>query len=236
MISNANIINECIRHDVERVIFTSSMAVYGRGNPPFDEDEQPSPVDPYGIAKYGCELDFRVAEEQHGLDYCIIRPHNVYGINQNIWDRYRNVLGIWMYNLMNGGKITVFGDGSQKRAFTFMDDINEPLWESAVSPKASKQIINVGGPVSCTILEAAETLQEVVGYGEIEFLENRHEVKYAWSTHEKSEEILGYTYKTKLREGLKKMWDWAQEQPKRPRQTWDSYELDKGIYDFWKNK
>ena len=236
MISNANVINECIRHDVERVIFTSSMAVYGRGNPPFDEDEQPSPVDPYGIAKYGCELDFRVAEEQHGLDYCIIRPHNVYGINQNIWDRYRNVLGICMYNLMNGGKITVFGDGSQKRAFTFMDDINEPLWESAVSPKASKQIINVGGPVSCTILEAAETLQEVVGYGEIEFLENRHEVKYAWSTHEKSEEILGYTYKTKLREGLKKMWDWAQEQPKRPRQTWDSYELDKGIYDFWKNK
>ena len=86
-----NIINECIRHDVERVIFTSSMAVYGRGNPPFDEDEQPSPVDPYGIAKYGCELDYRVAEEQHGLDYCIIRPHNVYGINQNIWDRYRNV-------------------------------------------------------------------------------------------------------------------------------------------------
>ena len=236
MISNANIINECIRHDVKRVIFTSSMAVYGRGNPPFDEDEQPSPVDPYGIAKYGCELDYRVAEEQHGRDYCIIRPHNVYGINQNIWDRYRNVLGIWMYNLMNDGKITVFGDGSQKRAFTFMDDINEPLWESAVSPKASKQIINVGGPVSCTILEAAETLQEVVGYGEIEFLENRHEVKYAWSTHEKSEEILGYTYKTKLKEGLKKMWDWAQEQPKRPRQTWDSYELDKGIYDFWKNK
>ena len=156
MISNANIINECIRHDVKRVIFTSSMAVYGRGNPPFDEDEQPSPVDPYGIAKYGCELDFRVAEEQHGLDYCIIRPHNVYGINQNIWDRYRNVLGIWMYNLMNGGKDYGVRDGSQKRAFTFMDDINEPLWESAVSPKASKQIINVGGPVSCTILEALQ--------------------------------------------------------------------------------
>jgi UDP-glucose 4-epimerase len=181
-------------------------------------------------------MDLKIASEQHGLDYCIIRPHNVYGIKQNIWDRYRNVLGIWMYNLMNGGKITVFGDGSQKRAFTYMDDINEPLWESVTSPKASKEIINVGGPVSCTILEAAETLQEVVGYGDIEFLENRHEVKYAWSTHEKSEEILGYSFKTNLKDGLKKMWDWAQKQPERPRQSWDSYELDKGIYDFWKNK
>ena len=230
------VINFAINNSVKKVIFTSSMAVYGRGKAPFDENDIPNPIDPYGVSKLSTEIDLKCMKEQFNIDYCIIRPHNVYGINQNIWDRYRNVLGIWMYNLMNGGKITVFGDGSQKRAFTFMDDINEPLWESAVSPKASKQIINVGGPVSCTILEAAETLQEVVGYGEIEFLENRHEVKYAWSTHEKSEEILGYTYKTKLREGLKKMWDWAQEQPKRPRQTWDSYELDKGIYDFWKNK
>ena len=68
--------------------------------------------------------------------------------------------------------------------------------------------------ISCTILEALETFQEVVGYGEIEFLENRHEVKYAWSTHEKSEEILGYTYKTKLKEGLKKMWDWVKNNQK----------------------
>ena len=134
---------------------------------------------------------------------------------------------------MNGGKITVFGDGSQKEGeFTFMDDINEPLWESAIT-KVSKQIINVGGPVSCTILKPERLFKKVwIWRG---FLENRHEVKYAWSTHEKSEEILGYTYKTKLKRRFEKDVGLGSRTTKKTK-TWDSYELDKGIYDFWKNK
>ena len=108
LLATANIINECINNNVKRLVFTSTMAVYGYGdnNPPFGEEVVPAPIDPYGIAKYGCELDIQVAGDQHGLDWCIIRPHNVYGINQNLWDKYRNVLGIWMYQKINNIPMT----------------------------------------------------------------------------------------------------------------------------------
>ena len=117
--ATANIVNECIRYEVKRLIFTSTLAVYGHGyGGIFDEDQTPAPIDPYGVAKYACEMDIQIAGEQHGLDWCIIRPHNVYGIKQNIWDKYRNVLGIWMYQHINGLPMTIFGDGEQTRAFS----------------------------------------------------------------------------------------------------------------------
>jgi UDP-glucose 4-epimerase len=83
LISTTKLINMAIEYDIKRFVFTSSMATYGRGKAPFDEKDIPMPIDPYGIAKYACEMDLRVAREQHGLDYCIVRPHNVYGKKQN---------------------------------------------------------------------------------------------------------------------------------------------------------
>ena len=154
--STAKIINECIKHDVKRLVFTSTLAVYGHGNGGiFDESQQQAPIDPYGVAKYGCEMDIQIAGEQHGLDWCIIRPHNVYGVKQNIWDKYRNVLGIWMYQHLNGEDMTIFGDGEQTRAFSFIDDSIEPLWNSAVREKASKEIINLGGIEEISIKDAS---------------------------------------------------------------------------------
>lgn len=234
LVATANVVNECIRFDVKRLIFTSSMAVYGMGNPPFDEEDQPSPMDPYGVAKYACEMDIKIAGEQHGLDWCIIRPHNVYGDNQNIWDRYRNVLGIWMFQKLDNQPFTIFGDGHQQRAFSYMDDCFQPLWLAAVSDESSKQIINLGGTIETSISEAAKILSEVVGGSDIEFQEARHEVKYAYPTYQKSIELLNYKEITPLRTGLEKMWEWALKQPKRPRQEWISYELEKGIYQYWK--
>ena len=163
LISTANIVTQCIKHDVKRLVFTSTMAVYGHGEGGiFHEDMRRNPIDPYGIAKMGCERDIEIANEQHGLDYCIIRPHNVYGAKQNIWDKYRNVLGIWMYYHLNGKPITIFGDGTQKRAFSYIDDSIEPLWNAAVRPEASKQIINLGGIHDYSINEAANILSEVM--------------------------------------------------------------------------
>lgn len=234
VVATANVINQCIRTDVDRLVFTSSMAVYGHGNPPFDEKHRPEPIDPYGIAKYACEMDIQVAGEQHGLDWCIIRPHNVYGVNQNIWDRYRNVLGIWMTQYLNDEPMLIFGDGEQKRAFSFIDDCLAPLWEAGVSQKASKEIINLGGTIFHTINQANEILREVIGEGKIEFKEARHEVKNAHPTWQKSIELLNYQETTSLHEGLKIMWEWAKQQPKRTRFVWSEYELDKGIYDFWR--
>lgn len=233
--STAAIVNECIRYDVKRLVFTSTMAVYGHGEGGiFDESMRRNPIDPYGIAKMACERDIEVANEQHGLDYCIIRPHNVFGAKQNIWDKYRNVLGIWMYYHMEGQPITIFGDGSQKRAFSYIDDSLEPLWNAAIRPAASKQIINLGGIHEYTINEAADILAEVVGGAQKVHLEKRHEVHFAVPTYQKSIDILGFEHKTDLKEGLVKMWDWAQQQPKRERFVWEKYELEKGIYSFWK--
>ena len=228
------IVNKCIKYDVERLVFTSTMAVYGHGNPPFKEKDQQSPIDPYGIAKYACEMDIQVAGEQHGLDWCIIRPHNVYGIKQNIWDKYRNVLGIWMFQHLNGKPMTIFGDGQQTRAFSFIDDCIEPLWKAAISPKASKQIINLGGIKECTIKEANDTLKKVIGAGETVHLEARHEVKHTEVSYAKSVSLLDYQDKTSLEDGLRIMWEWAKKQPMREQKVWKEYELEKGIYSFWK--
>lgn len=233
LVATANIINECIRNDVKRLVFTSSMAVYGHGTPPFDETHQPMPIDPYGIAKYACEMDIQVAGEQHGLEWCIIRPHNVYGIKQNIWDTYRNVLGIWMYQHLNEQPMTVFGDGAQKRAFSCIDDCLLPLWKAAIADASKNEIINLGSAIEYSILEASNVLKEVIGDGRIAHLEQRHEVKNAHPSWQKSVRLLGFEDKTSLKDGLTVMWDWAKKQPKRERFFWSEYELDKGIYQFW---
>ena len=233
--ATAIIVNECIKHDVKRLVFTSTLAVYGHGyGGIFEENQIPKPIDPYGVAKYACEMDIQIAGEQHDLDWCIIRPHNVYGIKQNIWDTYRNVLGIWMFQHMNGEPMTIFGDGNQTRAFSYIDDSLEPLWKSAILPEASKQIINLGGIEEYSINHANEILKEVIGAGEVIYKEARHEVKHSIPTYQKSVNILGFEHKTNLKEGLTNMWEWAQQQPKRDRFVWPTYELDKGIYSFWK--
>jgi UDP-glucose 4-epimerase len=213
------------------------MAVYGHGeNQAFDEKQTPCPIDPYGVAKYACEMDIKIAGEQHGLDWCIIRPHNVYGAKQNIWDKYRNVLGIWMYQHLSGKPMTIFGSGNQTRAFSYIDDSLEPLWNAAVESRASKQIINLGGINSVSILEANNILKNVIGCSEnTVFFEERHEVMHAVSTYQKSIDILGFKHETDLEDGLTKMWEWAKVQPMRNQFIWPSFELDKGLYSFWKN-
>lgn len=233
LVATANVVNECIRTGVRRLVFTSTLAVYGHGNGGiFEETQTPKPIDPYGVAKYGCEMDIQIAGEQHGLDWCIIRPHNVYGVKQNIWDKYRNVLGIWMFQHMNGEPMTIFGDGEQTRAFSFIDDSLEPLWNAAIEPLASKQIINLGGIKDYSINEANAILRGIIG-GEVVYKEARHEVKHSIPTWQKSVDILNFKHETDLQEGLQKMWNWAKEQPHRDRFIWPSYELDKGLYSFW---
>jgi UDP-glucose 4-epimerase len=232
--ATSKIVTECIKNDVTRLIFSSTMGVYGDNPTPFYESDQPNPIDPYGIAKYACELDIRVAGEHHGLDWCIIRPHNVYGIKQNIWDRYRNVLGIWMYQHVNGLPMTIYGDGEQTRAFSYIDDCLEPLWKSSQESSCSKQIINLGGTKYYSMNEANEIIRKVMGGGTLSYKEKRYEVKNAYSSYQKSIDLLGYNDKTSLIDGLTTMWNWVKTQPNRVSKGFDQYELDKGLYSFWK--
>jgi UDP-glucose 4-epimerase len=232
--ATSKIVTECIKNDVTRLIFSSTMGVYGDNPTPFYESDQPNPIDPYGIAKYACELDIKVAGEHHGLDWCIIRPHNVYGVKQNIWDRYRNVLGIWMYQHVNGLPMTIYGDGEQTRAFSYIDDCLEPLWKSSQESICSKQIINLGGTKHYSMNEANEIIREVMGGGTLSYKEKRYEVKNAYSSYQKSIDLLGYNDKTSLIDGLTTMWNWVKTQPNRVSKGFDQYELDKGLYSFWK--
>ena len=236
LIASTNLITNSIQYDVKRFIFASSMSVYGaKYEPPFSEEMQQVPIDPYGIAKYSVEQDLKIAYVQHGLEYTIIRPHNFYGINQNIWDKYRNVLGIWMYQILEGKEPTIFGDGEQVRAFSYVDDSIKPFWNASQNDDCIDQIINLGGIKEHTINEACNILLDVTGtHLKPVFLEERHEAKYAWSTWDKSVRLLDFQHKIDLEEGLSKMWEWAKKQPKRNRFVWPHYELEKGIYEYWK--
>jgi UDP-glucose 4-epimerase len=237
LVATSRIITQSIKYNIKRLVFTSTLAVYGHqdGNM-FDESQVPKPIDPYGVAKYGCEMDIQIAGEQHGLDWCIIRPHNVYGVKQNVWDKYRNVLGIWMYQHTINEPMTIFGDGTQTRAFSYIDDSLEPLWKASQDKRASKEIINLGGIQEYSINEANEILREVVGGGTVKYFEGRHEVKHSIPTWQKSIDLLDFKHETNLKEGLTKMWEWVKTQPVRERFVWPFYELDKGIYSFWKTK
>ena len=140
-----------------------------------------------------------------------------------------------MYQYLNDEPMTIFGDGEQTRAFSFIDDILEPLWNSAIREEASKQIINLGGVEEISIKEAANTLRAVIDTkDEFRYLEARHEVKHSIPTFQKSIDLLDFKSTTTLYDGLEQMWDWAEDQPMRKRFVWDEYELDKGIYSFWK--
>jgi UDP-glucose 4-epimerase len=213
------------------------MAVYGeKYEPPFHEDLLQAPIDPYGIAKYAVEMDLKIASDQHGLNYTIIRPHNFYGINQNIWDKYRNVLGIWMYQILNKESPTIFGDGSQVRAFSYVDDSVIPFWNASQNENCKGEIINLGGTKEYSISEACNILINVTGQNiKPVYLEPRHESKYAWATWDKSIELLGFEHKVNLEEGVGKMWEWAKKQPNRERYVWPEYELNKGLYEYWKS-
>lgn len=235
-VTSANVINVAIKYDC-KLVFTSSMSVYGHGKYDdfqslFNENDTPSPIDPYGIAKWGIEQDIRVAGEQHGLEWVIIRPHNVFGIGQNVNDKYRNVLGIWMHQALSGEPLTVYGDGKQERAFTYIDNILEPLYKAK---DLEKEIINLGGIKGITINDACEVVKKVTGYDNVINLEARYEVKRSIPDPIHSIELFGYMDKVPFEEGVRKMWEWVNKENKvKDWYTWDTFELDKGIYSYWK--
>ena len=236
VMSTANIINACIKYKVKRLIYTSSMSVYGPGieGKRFTEDLQPNPQDPYAISKYACEMDIASAGKTHDLDWCIIRPHNVYGVKQNIWDKYRNVLGIWMHQKLNNKHLTIYGDGKQTRAFSYIDDCLEPMWNAAVLESASKEIVNLGGTISFSINNAMEIMQKVIGETPVDYLEARYEIKHAIPSFEKSIKLLGYKETTDLENGIREMWEWANTQPNRRQYIWENYEITDKLYSYWK--
>ncbi|HIJ10713.1 TPA: NAD-dependent epimerase/dehydratase family protein [Candidatus Woesearchaeota archaeon] len=237
IICSINVINACVNNAVKKIIFTSSMAVYGTGDPPYRESQSPSPEDPYGIAKYAVEMDLKLAYEQFGLEYTILRPHNVIGVYQNIWDRYRNVIGIWIRQVMGGDPITIYGDGTQVRAFSDIKFYMEPFLK--VMDDHNGEVFNIGADRFYSINEAAGVVQKVgreLGYSsERVHLEARNEVHTAYCDHEKAKELLGFEDNTDFETMVQKMFRWAS--TLNPRVVeYQEYEIEKGLYNFWKRE
>ena len=235
LLCSANLINPSIKYKT-KMIFTSSMAVYGGQETPFTEDKQPQPIDPYGMAKYAVECDLKMAHKQFGLRYNIVRPHNVLGIYQNIWDRYRNVIGIFIRKTLNGQPILVYGDGEQTRAFSDIRYYMDPF--DILLNEFDGEIFNIGADKFFTLNQVAKTVQEIgkkYGYDvPIEHGPPRHEVKHAYCNHDKAKNLLKFRDDTKLEELIENMFVWAMKQPKRKVKDME-YEVTEGIYDYWKN-
>lgn len=234
VIASTRIINECIKNNC-KIIFTSSMAVYGNQAPPFTESMLPSPVDPYGIAKYTTEMDIKQASEQFGIQYTIVRPHNVLGIYQNIWDIYRNVIGIFIRKILNNEPMTIYGDGEQTRAFSDIKYLL-PIFEDMINNHHG-QTFNIGADKEWTINEIAEIMKDIAskhGFNaSIEHVEERHEVKHAFCDHSLAKEVLKFKDDTNIFNLIEDMFVWSKNQPNREMKK-ISYEIEKDIYSYWK--
>jgi UDP-glucose 4-epimerase len=234
LIGSVNLINEAVKHRVKCLVFTSSIAVYGAGQVPMHEDMTPQPEDPYGIAKYAVELDLKAAHEMFGLNYIIFRPHNVYGEHQNIGDRYRNVIGIFMNQIMQGKPLTIFGDGSQTRAFSYIDDVAPDIARSVDIPKAYQQVINIGADTPYTVKHLAEIVAQAFGVKpEITYLPARKEVLHAFSDHQKARGLFSSGDFVSLDEGVSRMATWARKVGARKSKEFYNIEIRENLPAGW---
>lgn len=236
LIGSVNMINACVNYGAAHIVFTSSIAVYGSAPPPMTEDMTPQPEDPYGVAKYAVEQDLKLSYEMFGLPYTIFRPHNVYGENQNVADRYRNVIGIFMNQLMQDRPVTVFGDGEQTRAFTYVRDISPVIAQAPMNPAAKNEIFNLGADTPVSVNDLVKAVGEVMGVTpEVRHLPARHEVVHAYSVHAKVRDAfdLAPDAETSLRDGLAKMWPWVQSHGARKTPKFDNIEVPKNLPSVW---
>ncbi|RMG27650.1 MAG: NAD-dependent epimerase/dehydratase family protein [Bacteroidetes bacterium] len=237
LIGSVNLINESVKHKVKCFVFTSSIAVYGAGQVPMTEDMVPQPEDPYGVSKYAVELDLKAAHEMFGLNYVVFRPHNVYGENQNIGDKYRNVIGIFMNLLMQGKPMTIFGDGEQTRAFSYIDDVAIPIATCVDIPEAYNEVFNIGADKPYTINELAQVVADELGV-ELKktHLRARNEVVDAYADHSKAHRVFGREEAIGLREGIARMAAWAKKVGARQGQEFDNIEITEKLPEGWEVK
>lgn len=210
LIASVNLVNEAVKHKAECFVFTSSIAVYGAGQTPMTEETVPMPEDPYGVSKLAVELDLQAAHRMFGLNYVIFRPHNVYGERQNIADKYRNVVGIFMNQVLQTVPMTIFGDGQQTRAFSYIDDVAPIIAASPTVVGARNQVFNVGADTPHTVMElAAEVARALQRPLNTKHLPAREEVVHTFSDHAKTRRVFGDRAPVSLETGIGKMANWV---------------------------
>lgn len=236
LLGSINLINAAVNTgSVKCFVFTSSIAVYGRNQLPMTEALTPQPEDPYGIAKYAVELDLKEAHEMFGLNSIVFRPHNVYGERQNLSDPYRNVVGIFIKQIRNGEPMTVFGDGKQTRAFSYIGDVAPVIARSVERPRAYNQLFNIGAELPYSVLDLAQSIARHMGVKpRIKHLRARNEVVNAYSAHDKAKKFFGDLIKdVPLEEGLARTAAWAKTSKLRKPKPFKGIEVMKNLPPSW---
>jgi UDP-glucose 4-epimerase len=234
VIGSINLINESVKHDVKCFVFTSSIAVYGTNQLPMREDLMPDPEDSYGIAKLTVEKELAATKRIFGLDYIIFRPHNVYGEKQNIGDKYRNVIGIFMNQIMQDKPLPIFGDGNQTRAFSHIGEVSPIIAQSIENKKCYNQIFNIGADHAYSINELANIVGKAMGKKpKTVHLSPRNEVVHAYADHSKINGVLNMPEAIPIELGIKKMADWAANIGIRKSKDFDRIELTKNLPPSW---
>lgn len=196
-----------INNGVKHFIYTSSVAVYGEAEVPYREDDICKPKDVYGVNKLACEQILQIMAKVHGFTYTIFRPHNLYGEYQDMSNPYKNVVALFMRNILEGNTCTIFGEGKMRRAFSYVDDVIDVLEES-LNGTFNNQIINVGSSIDYGIDELLEMIEDISGKkAKVKHLPARKQEIYKFlPSHRKLNTL--YTYKeTPLEDGLRKTWD-----------------------------
>ena len=235
VLGSVTLVNAAVNTGVRGFVFTSSIAVYGSTPAlPLTESSSPHPEDPYGIAKLAVEHDLRAARDMFGLDYIVFRPHNVYGPRQNIADRYRNVVGIFMNQLLHGRAMTIFGDGSQSRAFSYIDDV-APLMAEAIDVDAAwNETFNIGSDEPYSLNDLAGRIARAMEAApRIEHLPARQEVLHAYSSHDKLRAVFGDRPPTPLDDGLEAMASWVRSRGAQETTRFGAIEIARNLPAVW---
>lgn len=235
VIGSVNLINASVNTGVKGFVFTSSIAVYGANpSPPMTEETPAHPEDSYGIAKLAVEQELEASRAMFGLDYIIFRPHNVYGPRQNVADRYRNVIGIFMNQILQGRSMTIFGDGSQTRAFSYIDDV-APLIAGCIDmPGAWNQVFNVGADQPFSVGHLAREVARAMGVEPaVQHLPPRLEATHTYASHRRIREVLGDRPQTGLQDGLREMASWVRHEGARETPRFAAIEITKNLPAVW---
>jgi len=204
------------QHKVKRFVNCSSMARYGsQDTVPFTEDMVPLPKDPYGWFKYASEGAMSVLFETHGVEFVNLVPHNIYGPHQKYDDPFRNVASIMINRVLQGKQPIIYGDGKQKRCFSYVDDLIPAIVNALFDDAPIGMTINLGpSEPFIEINELAKLICNLAGMDcKPVYVEDRPgEVKHANCSSERAQRILGVKFETPLSEGLTKLYDWIKEQ------------------------
>lgn len=216
----ANILSASINFRVNKFIYLSSMARYGtQPTVPFTENMTPAPQDPYGIAKYASELLIRNLCELNKIDYTILVPHNIIGPRQKYDDPFRNVASIMINRMLQGKQPIIYGTGNQKRCFSFIKDVVDPIKTTIESTIANSEVINIGPDEEfISINELALKIASIVGFSlDPIYVPGRpQEVEYANCSANKARKLLGYSPSVSLDQGLRELVSWISEKGTRP--------------------